>query len=400
MKQRLLALVLAFMMIFSIGLSAAPQKVESKDLLTQNARSFIDGDQIKTYGLEVEAKEKTLTVVDGEDKISFTAGSNVMTVNGTDFTMDTKTIAKDGKVYVPFRILFETLNYQVGWDKAAKAVTLDKKEEAKLPVKNDKYEINETHSKIVSIAPSVTETLFEIGAGDMALGRTDYCNFPKEAEKVTSVGSMMEPDIEKVISLKPTCVLAQTHFKEEVLAKLQKAGIKVFAMETPKSMEETYKSIETIGLITGKNAEARALVATMKAKLQSVERYTKKLSAPTAYIVVGTGEYGEYTHGKDSFMDDILRIAGLTNGPRDAEGFKYTLEKLIALNPHYMLVPAFAIDQVKTDKVYKGLSAVNEGRVIEIDADVFSRPSARVVDEGIKALLKIAHPEVLKNLEF
>ena len=339
-------------------------------------------------------------MVDGADKISFTAGTNLMTVNGTDFTMDTKTMAKDGKVYIPFRILFETLNYQVGWDKAAKAVTLEKKAEAKLPVKNDKYEIKENHSKIVSIAPSVTETLFEIGAGDIVLGRSDYCNFPKEAEKVTSVGSMTEPDVEKLISLKPTCVIAQTHYKEEVLTKLQKAGIKVFAMDTPKSMEETYKSIETIGLITGKNTEARALVATMKAKLQSVERYTKKLSAPTAYIVVGTGQYGEYTHGKDSFMDDILRIAGLTNGPRDAEGFSYTLEKLIALNPHYMLVPAFALDQVKTDKVYKGLSAVNEGRVIEINADVFSRPSARVVDEGVKALLKIAHPDILNSLEF
>ncbi|WP_296256725.1 helical backbone metal receptor [uncultured Ezakiella sp.] len=400
MKQRLLALVLALMMIFSIGLSAAPQKVESKDLLTQNARSYIEADQIKNYGLKVEGKDKTVTVVDGADKISFTAGTNLMTVNGTDFTMDTKTMAKDGKVYIPFRILFETLNYQVGWDKAAKAVTLEKKAEAKLPVKNDKYEIKENHSKIVSIAPSVTETLFEIGAGDIVLGRSDYCNFPKEAEKVTSVGSMTEPDVEKLISLKPTCVIAQTHYKEEVLTKLQKAGIKVFAMDTPKSMEETYKSIETIGLITGKNTEARALVATMKAKLQSVERYTKKLSAPTAYIVVGTGQYGEYTHGKDSFMDDILRIAGLTNGPRDAEGFSYTLEKLIALNPHYMLVPAFALDQVKTDKVYKGLSAVNEGRVIEINADVFSRPSARVVDEGVKALLKIAHPDILNSLEF
>lgn len=400
MKQRLLALVLALMMIFSIGLSAAPQKVESKDLLTQNARSYIEADQIKNYGLKVEGKDKTVTVVDGADKISFTAGTNLMTVNGTDFTMDTKTMAKDGKVYIPFRILFETLNYQVGWDKAAKAVTLEKKAEAKLPVKNDKYEIKENHSKIVSIAPSVTETLFEIGAGDMVLGRSDYCNFPKEAEKVTSVGSMTEPDVEKLISLKPTCVIAQTHYKEEVLTKLQKAGIKVFAMDTPKSMEETYKSIETIGLITGKNTEARALIATMKAKLQSVERYTKKLSAPTAYIVVGTGQYGEYTHGKDSFMDDILRIAGLTNGPRDAEGFSYTLEKLIALDPHYILVPAFAIDQVKTDKVYKGLSAVNEGRVIEINADVFSRPSARVVDEGVKALLKIAHPDILNSLEF
>ena len=400
MKQRLLALVLALMMIFSIGLSAAPQKVESKDLLTQNARSYIEADQIKNYGLKVEGKDKMLTVVDGADKISFTAGTNLMTVNGTDFTMDTKTMAKDGKVYIPFRILFETLNYQVGWDKAAKAVTLENKAEAKLPVKNDKYEIKENHSKIVSIAPSVTETLFEIGAGDMVLGRSDYCNFPKEAEKVTSVGSMTEPDVEKLISLKPTCVIAQTHYKEEVLTKLQKAGIKVFAMDTPKSMEETYKSIETIGLITGKNTEARALIATMKAKLQSVERYTKKLSAPTAYIVVGTGQYGEYTHGKDSFMDDILRIAGLTNGPRDAEGFSYTLEKLIALDPHYILVPAFAIDQVKTDKVYKGLSAVNEGRVIEINADVFSRPSARVVDEGVKALLKIAHPDLLNSLEF
>ena len=65
-----------------------------------------------------------------------------------------------------------------------------------------------------------------------------------------------------------------------------------------------------------------------------------------------------------------------------------------------MLVPAFALDQVKTDKVYKGLSAVNEGRVIEINADVFSRPSARVVDEGVKALLKIAHPDILNSLEF
>lgn len=118
------------------------------------------------------------------------------------------------------------------------------------------------------------------------------------------------------------------------------------------------------------------------------------------YIVVGTGEGGEFTHGKDSFMNEILNICGYTNAGADADGFKYTLEKLIKKNPTYLLTPGWATETVKTGAAYKGLSAVKNGKVVQINEDIFSRASNRVVTEGLKELLKIAHPEVIKDLEF
>lgn len=120
----------------------------------------------------------------------------------------------------------------------------------------------------------------------MLLGRSEYCNYPKAALSLPSVGSLKEPSLEKIVSLKPTAVIAQTHYKEEVLNELKKANIEVIAMDTPKTMEETYEIIKKIGLILDKNYEARALCSTMNAKLETVAMKTKKLSKPSFTVLL------------------------------------------------------------------------------------------------------------------
>ena len=99
-------------------------------------------------------------------------------------------------------------------------------------------------------------------------------------------------------------------------------------------------------------------------------------------------------------MNEILKTCGYVNAGEDAEGWSYTLEKLIKKNPNYILTPQWAMDTIKTEAAYKGLSAVKNGKVVQINDDIFSRASNRVVTEGLKELLKIAHPEVIKDLEF
>lgn len=398
--RKILALMLSLLFVFSIALEAKSVDISKKDIVNQDARSYVSFNNLKDYGLKTEAKGDNFTVTDGKANLTFKKNSNTFTVNATPFTMDTKTISKNGDVLIPLRILFETLNYEVGWNKSTKSISIEKKTEIALPIKEENYTITKNHTKVVSLAPSVTETMFDIGASSYLLGRTDYCNYPQEATKLPSVGKMTEPSVEKIISLKPTAVIAETHYKEDVLNQLKKANIEVIAFKTPKTMEQAYDNIKKIGAIVGKNYEARALISTMSAKIATVSLKTKKLNKPSVYIVVGTGQYGEYTHGKDSFMNNILSVAGYKNAPQDADGFKYTLEKLIKLNPEYILSPNYALNQIKTESAYKALSAVKNGKVVEINADIFSRPSRRVVDEGLKALLKIAHPEVVKGLQF
>ncbi len=399
MKKRFLSLLFVVLMLFNVCY-AKPVSLNAKDLVNENSRTYIEFSSLKDYGLKTEMKDGDYTVSDGKANLVFKKDTNEFTVNGTKFAMDAKTKVKGNEFLIPLRTLFETLNYNVVYDQKTKGLKLEKNKENTLPVKEDIYTVTKTHKKVASLAPSVTEIIFDLGAGDMLVTRTDYCNYPAAAAKITSVGKMNEPSIEKIIAQKPTVVIAETHFKEDVLNQLKKAGMEVIAFKTPNSMDETYESIKAIASIIDKNYEARALISTMKGKIAQVSLKTKKLNKPTAYIVVGTGEGGEYTHGKDSFMNEILKTCGYVNAGEDAEGWSYTLEKLIKKNPNYILTPQWAMDTIKTEAAYKGLSAVKDGKVVQINDDIFSRASNRVVTEGLKELLKIAHPEVIKDLEF
>ncbi len=247
--------------------------------------------------------------------------------------------------------------------------------------------------RVISIAPSITETIFALGAGEKLVGRTDYCEYPQEVQDIESIGSLMEPNIEKIIDLKPDLVIASTHFKEDVLKKLEEIDIKVVVLYGEESFEGVYEVIEKVGETLNKRDEATEIVADMKHRVENVQTRVKDLDKPEVYYVVGFGEYGDFTAGGDTFIGQIIEMAGGKNAASDVEGWKYSLESLVAKNPDILICSMYdnTKEALMQTNGYKDLTAVKEGKLYEINNDLLELQGPRLV-EGLEALAEIIHP--------
>ncbi len=177
----------------------------------------------------------------------------------------------------------------------------DSKDDAQAPVKTvypltlvdgEKREmtIDSEPQRIISVAPSVTEILFSIGAGDKIVGRTDYCDYPAEVANIQSIGTLMEPSIEKMAELNPDLIIVSTHFTEESAKQLENLGIKVFVLKAQENFEGLYETIDQAAQITNRQAEGAKVIADIKARVENVVAKVKDLKPVSCYYSVGTGE--------------------------------------------------------------------------------------------------------------
>ena len=112
---------------------------------------------------------------------------------------------------------------------------------------NKNTAIDNKPERIVSVAPSITELIYALGKGNTLVGRTDYCNYPKEAETVPSVGELINPNIEKMVELNPDLVIATANLSDEIIKKLEELGIRVVILYEGIDLEGAYDSIATLG---------------------------------------------------------------------------------------------------------------------------------------------------------
>lgn len=251
--------------------------------------------------------------------------------------------------------------------------------------------------RIVSLAPSTTEILYFLGLEDKIVGRTKYCSFPESLESVTSVGGTSDPNIEAIVDLTPDLVVASTHVSEEVIGKLRETDIPVAFLNEQEGFEGTYSAITNIGLLTGTEEEAEKVVTEMKVK---VEEIANKLSAlnkedkPKVYYAVGFGEK-DSTAGGNTFIGEMITLAGGDNIAKDIEGWSFSKELIAANEPDIIIVPSERdmISGMQTTDFYKDLKAVKEGQVYEINGDMVSRQGPRVADALIE-MTKIINPEI------
>ncbi len=258
--------------------------------------------------------------------------------------------------------------------------------------------INKKPEKIVSLGPNTTEIVFGLGLGDKLIGRTDFCDYPSEVSKVPSIGSLMEPNVEKIISLKPDIVLASTHVKEEVINKLKDLGVTVYAVYEKDTFEGTYSIIEKIGSVLGESAKAKKITDDMKAKVSTIENKTKSINKPKVYYVVDFGDNGDYTAGGDTFVGKIIELAGGQNIAKDLQGWQYSFEKIVENDPDIIICTSNygAKAKLMNAPKYKDLRAVKEGKVFEIDENIIVRQGPRV-STGLEEMTKLLHPELFKN---
>ncbi len=241
---------------------------------------------------------------------------------------------------------------------------------------------------IVSTAPSATEILFALGCGDNIIGRDVGSEYPKEAANIGVVGDFNGFDVEKVIALNPTVVLAGNGLQHEDITALEDAGLNVVAVEAT-YYDDIAKSITMIGSVVGKEEEA----AVLNAKNAEVEAAVKEKAAafadkPSVYYVMGIGEYGNWTSGEGSFINTIIEMAGgvPTTAGTDAEWLEYPLEDLVTSDPDILLVSSMVAESDIVAAVgYSHLTAIKEGHYYFVDAGIMELPGPRISD-ALKAV--------------
>jgi iron complex transport system substrate-binding protein len=236
--------------------------------------------------------------------------------------------------------------------------------------------------RIVSLAPSITETLFALDGGSQVVGVTDYCNYPAAAKSKQHVGGIVNPSIETIIALKPDLILLSMEGNvREDFTKLESMGIPLF-VTNPRTLQGIRKSINDLGVLTGRTKEAATLAHSMQAVEDSVTALvtTKKrvlhIVSLQPLIVVG---------GR-TFLNELIERAGGINIAADAASTYPTLsrEAVVARDPDIIIVMSDILakgsDLTSFFPEWATLRALRTNSVFTINADIVSRPGPRAAD--------------------
>ena len=238
--------------------------------------------------------------------------------------------------------------------------------------------------RVISLAPSSTEIVYALGAGDRVVGVDRYSDWPEAARKVAQVGTDMEPSLERMVALHPDLVLvATTANAQRGVDNMAGVGLSVYVSRTD-SLEQIFADIEGIGRALERTDAATALVAALRARVARVPVRTPPIPCaivvwPAPLVVAGRGNH----------VDDLLRVAGCRNVVDDAsQPFPtYSTERLVKKAPEVLFVGTHATGAPSLDPLLAldSIPAVKNQRVHTIDGDLLFRPGPRVV-EGIEAL--------------
>jgi iron complex transport system substrate-binding protein len=259
--------------------------------------------------------------------------------------------------------------------------------------------IEKSPERIVSLIPSNTEILFELGLNEQIIGVNDNDNYPEEATTKEKVGGI-EFNLETIIALQPDLVLAHESglysFGEEAIAQLESVGIPVFVVKNAGTFEETYTTIEQIGQLTGKTSQATETIAAIQQGIKEIENKVTKLEEKSVFIVVGA-EPDLYAAGQDTFIDEMLDVLNVENVVPELGWPMYSAEQFVESNADVILVTYESdVDTILTNPAYAEMDAVKASNVKLVNGDTTTRQGPRIV-EGIESIAEAIYPEVFNE---
>ena len=248
--------------------------------------------------------------------------------------------------------------------------------------------------KIVSLAPSVTETLFALGLDSAIAGVTDYCDFPPAAKLKPKVGGMLNPTIERIVELRPDLIIMSASGNMETdYQALTSLGLPTF-VSNPRTIDGVFKSILDIGRLTGRLSAAESLVDSLRHRRDEVVREATAEAPQKVLLLLSLNPL--IAAGRGTFLDQMITAAHGENIVRDSttayplisreEIFRRRPDVIIATNDMVKSVEAIATAYPE----WKDLPAIRNKRIVLIDANIVSRPGPRIV-EGLEALVRAIH---------
>ena len=238
---------------------------------------------------------------------------------------------------------------------------------------------------VVSLAPSVTEILFAIGADDMIVGRTDYCNYPEAASKIESIGTYSSPNMELIIEKNPQYVIASDFIDENIKSQLEAIGTKVYVVNAS-NVEEIENEIIKIGDMLGLSDNAKKVVDDMKKESEQVAQL-KEAATVTKTAFFDLGSF--YSVGNDTFLGSVLDDIGVNNiaaGSGDSWP-QLSVEAIVEANPDIYISSYTGDDELQNTPGLNTLDCMKEPNLIVLDselADCLQRPGPRIVEAELK----------------
>ncbi|MBR0219869.1 MAG: ABC transporter substrate-binding protein [Clostridia bacterium] len=247
--------------------------------------------------------------------------------------------------------------------------------------------LTEPATRIVALTAADCEILCALGCEDALVGRGEYCDYPASVLDKPSVQSGYETNIEQIIALQPQVVLMSTMAQtEEQVEALEAAGVKVVVSDA-QDIEGVYYAIRMIGALMGKDAEAEALVADMQAAFAGIADKAEN-TGKTVYFEVSPLQWGLWTAGKGTFMDELATLCGLTNAFADLDGWaEISEEQVLARDPDYIVTITMyygegptPVEEIKGRAGWDTLKAVQNDDILNADYNEMSRPGPRLMD--------------------
>lgn len=251
-----------------------------------------------------------------------------------------------------------------------------------------------TPARIISLAPSITETLFALGLDSSIVGVTEFCDFPDRARSKRQIGGIMNPSMERIVALDPDLVIMSVSGNARSdFDKLVELKTTVF-VTNPKSVEGIFKSIMDLGRVTGTEGTAEILVRQLRTKRDSLVASAR--TKPRLRVLLFLSLSPVIAAGPGSFLDELLSLANSWNAAGAAPTAYPMLsrEEILRLRPHVLLATSDvvkSVDQIASAyPEWNSLDAVRSERLAIIDANIVTRPGPRII-EGLKSLIDAIH---------
>lgn len=261
--------------------------------------------------------------------------------------------------------------------------------------------VPENPQRVIALAPSITEIVFELNQGHRLKGVTIYSDYPEAATALPKVGSYVRLDLERIVALDPDlCLAVKDGNPKDVVTRLEALKIPVYVVN-PRSLSTVMDTLLEVGTLLNAATEAEAVVQDMQTRIERVrEKVEKAERNPRVFFQIGVAPI--VSVGSDTLIHEIIAAAGgknLAAGPIPYP--RFSREQVLALSPDIIVVTSMerqaVFDKVKSEwEEWQDLPAVRNHQIHIVDSDLFDRPSPRLV-EALEMLVKLIHPDIMGN---
>lgn len=252
---------------------------------------------------------------------------------------------------------------------------------------SSKCPIKGVPKKIVSVSPAITEIMFDLDCGDRLIGRTDFCTYPKQVKKIKSIGGINNANLEMIISMRPDLVITSSIFTKKMFQTIETSGIPIMSFKERNTIDGMYDIIKMLGDILDKKDKANEIINNSKQRLQEIKskreniNKTKGLKTmPKIYYVVGFGSSGDFSAGKDTYINEIITLAGGDNIAKNSMNWSFSTEELFAKQPDYIFVRKEDSASFVNTHPYTELKAVKNKKVYGIESELMDIQTPRSIE--------------------